>query len=268
MTWVLFWRPFTISEKATVYLDFDGVIADSALECINTAITALAELAEASGIQEIYSQQLSQTKSLAIANRHLVMPPENFYCLIKAAQACAVQSEKSPTEIEARFRAEVADTDKKKLDRFKSLFFTIRNRVALEGSDESWHAQNPATPFIQELTNIVNNRDVRLVIVSRKDEASLRRWIAGGPFSFDCVYGNHALELENSEKFALISKLQNERHNRAAVFVDDAIGELAGFDWASIGVTPLEAGWGYNGLENNYLEITDYIEGWLDDLSN
>lgn len=244
------------------------MIADSALECINTAITALGELAEESGIEEIYAQHLCQTKSLAITNRHLVMPPENFYCLIKAAQGCAVQSEKSPTEIETRFHAEIVGADRTKLDRFKSLFFMIRNRGAKERSDENWYAQNPATPFVQELMHIVSNRDVRLVIVSRKDEASLLRWIAGSPFSFDCVYGNHALELQNSEKFALISKLQSERYNRAAIFVDDAIGELAGFDWASIGVTPLEAGWGYNGLEDNYREIINYIEGWLDDLSD
>lgn len=243
------------------------MIADSALECINTAITALDELADERGMKEIDAQQLPQTKSLAIANRHLVIPPENFYCLIKAAQAYAVHSEKCSTEIEARFRAEVADADRTKLDRFKSLFFTVRNRGAKEGSDENWYAQNPATPFIQELTDIVHNRDVRLVIVSRKDEVSLLRWISGGPFSFDCVYGNDALELQNSEKFALISKLQSERHNRAAVFVDDAIGELAGFDWSSIGVTPLEAGWGYNGLDDNHREISEYIEGWLDDLS-
>ena len=257
-----------VFEPATVYLDFDGVIADSASECINTAIVALGELANESGVEEVCSQHLKQTKDLALANRHLVMPPENFYCLLKAAQASAARSERSSTEIEARFRAELLDADKTTLDRFKSLFFAARASVTRQCSDKDWYSQNPATPFIQEFMIKLNNRDVRLVIVSRKDEPSLYRWIAGGQLSFDSVYGSSALDLQNNEKFMLISKLQMERHKHAAIFLDDAPSELEGFDWNTIGVTPLLAGWGYNSLKDNRREIIDYIEGWIDDLSN
>lgn len=256
------------SKTPIIYLDFDGVIAASAVECVDTAIIAMNELAGGNASEEICHQQLEKIKNLAIANRYLVMPPEYFYCLIKAVQASLGQAEISPSTIANLFYTEISHADRNKLDRFKELFFASRDRASREKTDEEWYLQNPGTPFIHEFTELVGDRDIRLEIVSRKDEASLLKWIAGGPFDFDHVHGNQALARQNGEKFALIARLQEQSGYKDAIFVDDAADEQAGFDWAAIGVTPLIAGWGYNRLADNLGETLNCIEEWLNDLSD
>ena len=255
-----------MSEIATIYLDFDGVLAHSAIECIDTAMAVFKELVEF-GVQDIGSEQhITEIKKVAVNNRHLVLPPENYYCLLKAARKCVLQNKINYTSVKECFELEVKNIDPKFLVRFKTLFFAVREQSANKLTNQDWYLQNPATPFVHQLTSLLKNDNILLEIVSRKDNASLLRWVDGSPFEFDGIHGNETLALENNEKYALICKLQERRGNRSAIFVDDALDELAGFDWKSIGVTPIAAGWGYNSLDNNLKEALEYIKGWVFDL--
>ena len=67
------------------YLDFDGVIAHSAVECINTAFNAWIETSgNFFGELDFEDRIVIKSKIIdqAIANRQLVVPPEHFYCLL------------------------------------------------------------------------------------------------------------------------------------------------------------------------------------------
>ena len=257
-----------ISKSALIYLDFDGVIADSAVECIDTAFIAMNKLQQKLVNEPINLKQSGKLKDLAIAYRYLVLPPEHFYCLIRSIQIFADQIEPNPDEIVDRFYHEISQADKTLLDHFRMLFFASREREAMRKTDKDWYLDNPATPFIKSLKPLISQQNVQIEIVSRKDERSLLRWISGGPYDFDCVYGNEALARYKNEKFSLISKLQERNGYKAAIFVDDAVGELSEFDWKSVGVTPLIAGWGYNDLIDNSLETLNYIKEWIDDISD
>jgi hypothetical protein len=67
------------------YLDFDGVIAHSAIECINSAFVVWLKKNNIL-FKSIDNGAKSTLKSkiieCSIANRYLVIPPENYYCLI------------------------------------------------------------------------------------------------------------------------------------------------------------------------------------------
>lgn len=253
--------------RQVIYLDFDGVIAASAIECVNTAMCAMEELEKNSIEDDVSITDCEKIKHLAISNRYLVLPPEHYYCLIKAVTAFVHEVDVEPSRIAERFNIEKLEVREDTLRQFKYLFFNKRSRDNDENSDVKWYLENPATPFIHELMRLLEGRNVRVEIVSRKDEASILKWVSSSPFQFDSIFGNGALNSENNEKFALISKLQAQRGNAKAIFIDDAPSELFDFDWASIGVTPLVAGWGYNQLEDNKSEIITNVKEWLNDLS-
>ena len=66
------------------YLDFDGVIANSARECVHVAYKAWSALNENKLRSEIGEQQRAQILETSEIYRYLVVPPENYYCLIEA----------------------------------------------------------------------------------------------------------------------------------------------------------------------------------------
>lgn len=252
-----------IFEPPTIFLDFDGVIANSSRECIDTAFEAFSAVSEKSDDYEMRYQKGELLKAVAVEYRYLVVPPEHFYCLVKA-----VQVSDCPKAIPEQFETIRLQVDSLILEQFKRCFFSLRAESLQEKSDQDWYEQNPSTSFIHDLASVIKNRSVRLEIVSRKDEKSLLRWISGSPFYFDAVYGSEALIPRNGSKFLLISELQKHRDYREAIYIDDAVSEQDGCGWSDIGVTPLIAGWGFNSRPDNTDDAVLFIHEWLNDLSN
>ena len=252
----------------SIYLDFDGVIADSAYECINTTICAFDKLALENPALSIQKDEVQKIKSRAIENRFLVLPPEHFYCLIKAVKHFAFDPEIDQEQLVDRFHYEVNNASAEILNKFKKLFFAKRALDSTKLTNKQWFTENPATAFINQFMTLCEDRNVKIKIVSRKDEASLLKWISGSPFRFDEVYGNRELALEGNSKFSLISKLQTQNDMNNSIFIDDAPNEFAHHDWKAVGVATLVAGWGYNGLNDNTTEVLNIVEEWLNDFAN
>ena len=71
-----------------------------------------------------------------------------------------------------------------------------------------------------------------------------------------------------NSKFDLIKDLQKQKKFPEAIIIDDMILELNDFDWKSINVATLVAGWGYNDLKDNTKQTINIIKEHMNDLSN
>ena len=255
-----------------IYLDFDGVIAHSAIECIGTAFNVwLAMQSELVG-KKIFIE--SECKNLifdvSVANRSLVIPPEHYFCLIQSVyeKIKSPSSSMSPENIKSLFNKNCKNTSNILLDQFKEYFFKYRELKFNSQSDVEWAEENPATLFTKEFFRMIKSFDVETFIVSRKNYISLDKWLSGSGYKVDCIFGNEELAKFKNCKFNLISNLQNEKLLRKSIFVDDTAFELNSSRWSDINVLALEAGWGYNKLPDNTDEILEKIRGNLNDLHN
>jgi len=253
-----------------IYLDFDGVLANSANECISSAfnvwLAMQSELLEKKIFIELEEKNL--IFDISIANRSLVIPPEHYFCLIQSVYEQIKSSSMFPENIKSLFNKNCKNTSYILLDQFKEYFFKYRELKFNQQSDVEWAEENPATLFTKEFFRMIKSVDVETFIVSRKNYISLDKWLSGSGYKVDGIFGNEELAKFKNCKFKLISNLQNEKPFRKSIFVDDTAFELNFPGWSDINVLTLEAGWGYNNMPDNTNEILEKIRGNLNDLHN
>ena len=251
-----------------IYLDFDGVIAHSAVECITSAYNVWWHLQENPTQQDGVSRLELERDSiiqLSIENRFLVVPPEHYFCLIQSVFE-EVQSKASKTcaaSISERFKKACQNSSPSLMCLFKQKFFEFREVKFNQQSDLDWVTENPITPFAKKLFDMLELYPAEVFIVSRKNYVSLAKWVSGSGFEVKKIYGNEELAKFGYSKFNLISSLQSNLPSSRAVFVDDMAFEFDSVSWSDIGVETLEAGWGYNNLSDNTDEILRNIRGFF-----
>ena len=250
-----------------IYLDFDGVVADSAAERINSALSVWLSHNQSRSLQ-LTSDDLIRVADVCALNRHLVIPPEYFYCLIDTVvdeffrhnyQPCSIQVEKG-------FNKKGEITSPTKLISFKKDLFLFREKKFKLQSDKGWFNENPPTKFVSKLFTSLNVTEAEIYVISRKNYSAIDKWQDGSDYVFDKIYGNESLENFNDSKFNLINDLQKKNGYSQALFIDDMLYELQSHDWRGIGVNALEAGWGYNDKPDNTLQVLRKIKGYFDDL--
>ena len=254
------------------YLDFDGVVAHSAVECINTSFEVWLDLNNEvfKGIDlSIKSRLRKEIIDHSICNRYLVIPPENYYCLIDAIfhEIHFGLKKLNKENIEKIFLLNLCSTSKEVLARFKQDFFKFRDNKLYLQSDTDWIEENPPTKFISNFFEIIKDFNFEIYVVSRKNFKAIDKWFNGYGKHVNKIYGNEILSKFNS-KFDLIKDLQKQKKFPEAVFIDDMILELNDFDWKSINVATLVAGWGYNDLKDNTKQTINIIKEHMNDLSN
>ena len=253
------------------YLDFDGVIAHSAVECINSAFSVWLE-SDGNKLDMLNFADKSAVKSkiikYGIANRYLVVPPEHYYCLIDvlASELTGDARAISAGRIKSKFLSSTHSTSVEKMDKFKHNFFSFRNDKLSTQTDAEWVQDNPPTAFIIAFSKLVENYQNEVLIVSRKNFHAIEKWSVGSKLSLGKIYGNEELCGFKNNKFELIESLQQEYGFQKAFFVDDMVSEFESVDWRAIGVTTLVAGWGYNNHADNTKVVLKTIKGYLDDL--
>ena len=251
-----------------IYLDFDGVIAHSALECITSAYNVWLHL-QANPTQQNGISRLGVERDniiqLSIKNRFLVVPPEHYFCLIQSVfEEVKSKTFKTCTaSILKRFNAVCQNSSPSLLHLFKQKFFEFREVKFNKQSDLDWVTENPITPFAKKLFDMLKLYPAEVFIVSRKNYVSVAKWVSGSGIKVEKIYGNEDLAKFGDSKFNLISSLQNEIPFFSAVFVDDMAFEFDSVGWSDIGVETLEAGWGYNNLVDNTDEILKNIRDFL-----
>ena len=256
---------------ARFYLDFDGVIAHSAIECIKSAFSVWIETNDNLFLDmdlETKSEVIAKIIDYGVANRHLVVPPEHYYCLVDSLAGELLGGYQAPSSerIKNIFVSSTQSTSAKEMAKFKYDFFSFRNNKFAIQTDTEWVQENPPTSFIGAFFELIENYPSEVLVFSRKNYKAIEKWGFGSKLPIGKIYGNEALCQFNNNKFELIKSLQREGGYPEAFFIDDMISEFESLDWPAIGVTTLAAGWGYNNLADNTQLILKTIKGHLDDL--
>jgi hypothetical protein len=253
------------------YLDFDGVIAHSAIECIHSAFIVWLEANRnlLSFLEDTKFVDLkSQVINYSISNRQLVIPPEHYYCLIDAIFHECLISGKSLDDnyVKSLFISKVKSTSPSILEKFKNNFFDFRNKKFSIQSDEDWVKENPPTLFINEFCKLIKNYPAEVFVISRKNNEAIKKWLLGMKLPIHNIYGNQALGEFQNNKFKLIESLQKKSMYSEAFFIDDMASEFVGVEWKKINVITLQAGWGYNDLKDNTQQILRILKEYLIDI--
>lgn len=214
-----------------LYLDFDGVICDSAIECLR--------------IVEIQSNvsTTNEQRSRFLKDRYLVNEPFGFKVLLDLVLDGDV--------CEQRFSeicATLSDENQKELN---SEFFETRATYIKNAGISQWIALNPPTPFF----DVIRNREREIVLVSTKNYESLLLWCKTNNFNVYSIYGNESYR-EYGSKYNLIAQFIEDDEK---IFIDDNDVHISGFDWEAINCRAISAGWGYNGLPDNLEKVMEEL---------
>lgn len=253
------------------YLDFDGVIANSAVECINTAFVIWQDH-NYYLFDQINDQTIPNIKNqiidLSISNRYLVVPPEHYYCLIDSIFNEFLVTNKFPCNdlLNDLFIKKVRTISPKVLEKFKHDFFSLREEKFQTQSDKEWVQENPPTIFINKFYKLIKNFPAEVYVISRKNHIAIKKWFQGTKLPIKNIYGNEELKYFNDNKFNLIKSLQLKNDHQKAFFIDDMVSEFDDNNWNKINVVTIEAGWGYNDLMDNTLQTLNILEEQLRDL--
>ena len=256
-----------------IYLDFDGVMANSAVECITSAFSVWAELNQSVlvSFDSVRKAEIKhKTITIGVANRYLVVPPEHYYCLVDLIVHQILKGNTYLTnyEVLCLFESSVKSIHPEVLMSFKKEFFCFRDKRFSILSDADWLAENPCTRFMDEFSKLMKGLSVDVIVVSRKNHAAISKWVSGYGTPGLEIYGNESLGQFNNNKFDLIEHLQQKNDCPFAFFIDDMILEFDSLKWENINVTTLIAGWGFNDLKDNTSQVLKIIEESMIDLFN
>jgi len=255
-----------------IYLDFDGVLADSAVECINSSFDVWSYLRN--DFDKVAGTKKQEVKSLmieyGIKNRYLVTPPEHYYCLLDVIFEEFLNNtlDFSSHHIREVFSRKTELIDLQSLSEFKDQFFILRSNKLLNKSNKEWVEENPPMPFTSKFLRLLEDKDKELYIISRKNYEAISKWCLGMNLSIKEIYGNEELTLYQDNKYSLIKLLQEKSQFPSSLFIDDTLSEINNFNWKDISVTTMQAGWGYNDLSDNSQSILKRIREISDDLHN
>lgn len=214
-----------------LYLDFDGVIADSAIECLK--------------ITEIQnSMQLSPEQRLIFLDkRSLVNEPFGFTLLL----SLVIKEQFSEEDYKSLYTS-TSIADQVKINRD---FFACRSQYIESNGIENWVNLNPPTYFFE----LIKKRGKEIIIVSTKDDEALSIWCKQNNFNVSEIHGNESYRFYGS-KYDLISTYG---HDMSKVFIDDNLEHVINRDWHAINCKAITAGWGYNNLTDNLDDVMGYL---------
>ncbi len=214
-------------------LDFDGVLADSWVECFHL-------ISKKNKLTKLQIDSISENFKKF---RYLVAKPYGFQILLE------ILLSNDLTNVPAKFFNEQANWDEDSIDVFHRDFFQSRENIIKKNGRKAWVDMNPVTDFFKELKR--KGYNFKKYILSTKDESSISIWLSENNFEVDKVYGSNSLKgYEN--KFDFIKK--TFCHNSKKIFIDDNDKFIEGFDWVGINCDACHAGWGYSSKNGDTVE--------------
>ena len=217
-----------------IILDFDGVIADTAIECMYVAERAFCTNGPLN----------SKQQKIFLDNRYLVNDPYGFKLLIAICEVASVGVGLDEVKSEFRQREKKLSPDDK--CKIKTLFFETRGIIKSALNEDEWMALMPSYDFIEQLWL----PDKCVTILSAKDENTIASWLSYHELTVNDIYGSKALE-PFSTKFDFIRRFQHRHQFLKTVFIDDNIENVDDFPWSSVNCHAYLASWGYNLKEDN-----------------
>ncbi|OSM02360.1 hypothetical protein [Magnetofaba australis] len=221
-----------------IFLDFDGVLADSAREvyvcgaCTHdpAAAQALRALAQSAAAQRFCRL------------RYLVDDALDAALLAPLAQE--VDADWQPEAIEQRLRAARDALDTEAQARLTERFFQMRAQLR-DGDMDAWLALTPAYPFVAMIRAQIHAASERFHIVTTKDGSSVAALLE----SYDLQplvpsIADASSYQAHGDKRAVIESIMAARGAQSGLFLDDNRAHLSACEGAA-GLDLAQAGWGY-----------------------
>lgn len=218
-------------KSTAIFLDFDGVLFNTAKEAYVVAVVATGKVTS----HDVIDFDSSHYHAFMMY-RYLVGPAWNYYYVLNEIE----KGNHSPESI--NYALENAEWNKYK--RFEKSFFDTRKRLQCEDF-EFWLSLNVAYPFLGMMKALIHKYTENFFIVSTKDVLTISRLLKLNDVEFDLsrIYG-HEHYMRFSNKGELIRHVMSDFSYGRGVFVDDSTQHLNHVINVS-NVTPLQADWGY-----------------------
>lgn len=217
-------------------LDFDGVIMDSAYECLITSSAAYE--AEYTGLLAPVAVPVPESAFVRsfLKKRHLVRFAGEYWLLLHC-----LHTGLDPVD-EQSFRA-VAMQHEETVRRFEKLFFETR-RVLVDSDYEAWLNLHRVYPEFSSGWDAVRERAEDVYVVSMKDRRSIAQLLSHYDIQVpeDHIAGREA-GLHKSEMLGSLA-VELGRDVSEFVFLDDHVPQLA--EVSCTGVCCCWAAWGYS----------------------
>lgn len=216
-------------------LDFDGVICDSIIECMETSYQAFLKLNQGCGLPEEIPQEW---KTIFGMRRGYVRPSGNFYILWK----CITES---PSKVITFTEFEnLCKKNKNLIEEFSELFHSIRNKN-ISTDKNLFIYQNKLYPDIK--ANWPSGSENLIYIVTTKDMESVKLIMDSALLSYNGIYARGS-----GPKSLSILKIAeiNMVNPRDIVFIDDSVAHLE--EVAITGCYTIHAAWGYEPVDTCY----------------
>lgn len=232
--------------SSKLFLDFDGVIFDTAFEAYLVSLITL-ELAD--GLPSAKSLEASDVYGYNwfLSHRHKIGPAWNYYYLFDARKS-------------DQFPIFPAMPDESAVN-FQREFFSVRQKLR-ESNFNEWLGLNRPYEHTEYFVSLLEKYPEAVSVVTTKDretvETLLRLHGLRQPLN---IYASDAFDFHGT-KASIIQKVFDQESIGKAVFVDDCKSHID----ACLGIYGLEcvqARWGYvepNIMENNFPEVKEVIE--------
>ncbi len=211
-------------------LDFDGVLCDSADECVVVGYNAYY------GREIEYPEQIAENlRSFFYRNRRLVRPAGEFYLLFEAYEG------KTGDLTESRF-LELKNSSLQAISSFTKSFYVCRSR--LKSNIEHWLGLHKIYP---QAANFLKGDSPPFYVVTNKDKDSIEKIARRSGFlhRVEAIYSRE-VSLKKRELFKnLFADSGNDPASRRVLYVDDSEGNLD--DLRGLFLELYLASWGYSG---------------------
>ena len=217
-------------------LDFDGVLCDSAIECLINSYNSF-NVIEESSIKKVYG-----LGEIAIGEVEAFM---TFRPLVRVAKEYCLLWHMIKENQEIDLGKDInkqAKIGADKLEEFNSIFYTQRKEW-MEKDKKAWLEHNPLYNGMRETLLKISDRE-NVFIVSSKDRSAIKTITEynGLPVDDDKILGSDS----GMDKDALFLKLKEASSIRFSdiTFLDDNVNNL--LKAKDMGISVFFASWGYS----------------------
>ena len=231
-------------QSQLVFLDFDGVLFDSAAEAYAIAMLTSQK---AKTLSEVDLE--SDHAKRFLAKRYLIGPAWNYYFLLAAIDK----------GIDDDFISFLPDEPGDEGRDFQSAFFATR-QVIRNNFWQEWLGFNLLYSGLDKLLQLIETQE-RIVILSTKDKVTIQALLEVAGIKRDVLIFDSKTYSEFGCKSNFIDAYMKEQGVKRALFIDDSAKYIDKAGWVE-NLTCLQACWGYVSPENyadNKQEVIDSI---------
>ncbi len=229
--------------EGLVFLDFDGVICDSLLECLVSSWKAY---------HELYLKEKRRSVAVSLRRNFSLLRP-----YVRAGEDFILMQELIDTgttvQSQEEFDAQLEIRSARTLELYSELFYAARSQI-LKTQRAYWIGLNRIYPHIKEVLPLWAAAR-RLYVLSTKRADFIREILRANSITID---RSRILSCGAREKRALILSTLDKHRLQRALFIDDQIDHLTS-QWAhDPRIVGNLAAWGY--VENRWLVEQQRVE--------